>query len=147
MVKVKIRMNDKILVAKIAIEKISYFADEFYSYSVPNHWSKVIAVGERVIVPFGRGNTPRLGIVTDLSFEESNFKLKEIAAVLDSVPLISLEGISLAAFMKNHYFCSYFEAAKLMMPPGTKLNLSDIKYIIKDRNYLSTDENEKKLWE
>lgn len=147
MVKVKIRMNNKILVAKIAIEKISYFADEFYSYSVPNQWSKVIAVGERVIVPFGRGNTPRLGIVTDLSFEESNFKLKEIAAVLDSVPLISLEEISLAAFMKNHYFCSYFEAAKLMMPPGTKLNLSDIKYIIKDRNYLSTDENEKKLWE
>lgn len=117
--------------AKIAVEKVSHNVDELYDYVVPNEYHNIVDVGKCVVVPFGIGNCPKLGIVIELSSENKTEKLKEIMAVWDEVPPISREEIALIKWMKKHYFCSYFEAAKLILPPGIKLNLSGIKYLIK----------------
>ncbi len=133
------------MLAKIAVEKISYYADEMYSYSVPKEFENAIDVGSRVIVPFGKGDSPRFGIVIELEFG-SKENLKEIIAVLDESPLISFKEISIAKWMKKRYFCSYFDAIKLMLPPGMKLNLSSIKYKVKADKVPDLSDEEKILW-
>lgn len=133
---------------KVAVEKISHNVDELYDYAVPNEYKNVIGVGKCVVVPFGIGNCPKLGIVIELSSENRKVeKLKEIMAVWNEVPPLSREEITLIKWMKKHYFCSYFEAAKLILPPGIKLNLSCIKYSVKCEKDISVLGDEKILWD
>ena len=88
------------MLAKVAVEKISYFADEMYSYSVPKEYGNTINVGSRVIVPFGKGDCLRFGVVTEL--ESGNKEnLKEIIVVLDEVPLISSKEISILLLIQS----------------------------------------------
>lgn len=39
-------------------------------------------------------------------------KLKSICSVLDDEPVLSKELLKLAEFMKEHYFCTYYDAVK-----------------------------------
>ena len=47
----------------------------------------------------------------DISVE----KLKSICSVLDDEPVLSKELLKLAEFMKEHYFCTYYDAVKTML--------------------------------
>lgn len=96
---------------------------------MPEQFESLIQLGQRVIVPFGKGSVKRMGMVCDLSTEENN-NLKSIYAMLDRAPLICAEMMSLIKWMKNRCFCSYFEAAKLFFPPGLGGNIDSIKYSI-----------------
>ena len=64
--------------------------------------------GLRVMVPFGRSNRHTEGVV--LSVEEgSEAGLKNVASVLDEVPVLSHTMLQLAAFMRNRYFATFFD--------------------------------------
>ena len=59
--------------AKIAVENAAYSFDKLYDYAVPADLA--LAPGQRVTVPFGRGDSLRLGLV--LSLEEAPEPLPE----------------------------------------------------------------------
>ena len=44
------------LIAKIGVENCAYHYDELYSFFVPQALAEKVAVGARVLVPFGKGN-------------------------------------------------------------------------------------------
>ena len=55
------------LIAKVAVEAATYAIDKPYSYLAPPELQ--LAVGCRVLVPFGRGNRTSEGIVLSLTEE------------------------------------------------------------------------------
>ena len=105
-------------VAKVAIENAVYSFDTLFSYLIPGYLIEKIKPGMRVSVPFGRGNTTRIAMVMKIDRSDGSEKLKYITGLIDEKPVISDEMIEIAFFMKNRYFCTYYDALKLMIPLG-----------------------------
>lgn len=104
-------------VAVVAVEKTFFNLSSDYDYYVPTELEKLIDVGMIVSVPFGNANCLREGIVVKL-YTAINSKLKEIAAIKDSMPVISKEMVELALWLKERCFCSTYECLRLMLPRG-----------------------------
>ena len=84
-----------------------------YSYVVPKEFEGIIERGSRVIVPFG----PRtvLGFVVDI-IDEVNSELKEIKEVLDIVPVLSAEMLTLARTIAKETSSFLISVLKTMIP-------------------------------
>lgn len=110
------------LVAKIAVSAAVFAIDKPYSYGVPA--GTVLRPGQRVTLPFGRGNRRCEGVV--LSLEPGDGAgLKCIDEVLDPEPLFTEEMLRLAAFMRGRYFCTFYDAARAMLPAGLGYEIRD----------------------
>lgn len=103
------------MVALIAVSAAVYAIDKPYSYRV--HDDCHVLPGMRVIVPFGRGNRKSEGLVLEVK-NGDEAGLKNIETVLDDEPVISEEFLRMAAFMRDRYFCTFYDAAKSMLPAG-----------------------------
>ena len=103
------------MIAQLAVTAAVYAIDRPYSYRVPE--GMTIRPGMRVRVPFGRGNRRSEGIVlsTQDTYQEG---LKTIEQALDEEPILTYAQLQLAAFMKERYFCTFYEAVKAILPAG-----------------------------
>jgi primosomal protein N' (replication factor Y) len=111
-------------VAKIAVENAVYHFDKAFDYLVPSALADRALPGCRVLVPFGAANGHRQGIILALERQqEKPGQIKSVLAVLDKAPLLSSRGIQLVYWLKEHYFCTLFEAAKLLLPTGINLKI------------------------
>ncbi len=72
----------------------------------------------RVLVPFGKGNRSSEGLVLSLEQAEETHRLKEIQTLLDRRPVLTPEGIQLALWMRERFFCTVYAAALTMLPTG-----------------------------
>lgn len=108
-------------IAAVAVEGTTYFYDKLYSYMLPPEMGG--AEGCRVLVSFGKGNRKRQGIIMKISDSADFDKIKPITRLLDKTPLISGEMLELAYYLKEHTFCTYFEALKLAFPAGINLRI------------------------
>lgn len=115
--------SDNTLIAGVAVEGTVYHFDKIFDYAVSESMADVVKPGMRVSVPFSRGNGSRQGVVMYLKIAD-NSGLKYILSVLDSESVLTPDMISLADFMHRHYFCTYFEAVKAMLPAGINYNIS-----------------------
>ena len=114
------------LIARVAVEKAAYSFDKEFSYLVPDAFAACCAVGKRVLVPFGRGNSRRQGIVTELAGSENTEGFKELLSVLDDEPVMSEKMLGVARFMKEHYFCTLYDAVKTMLPAGINYRVTTV---------------------
>lgn len=103
------------MIAKIAVSAAIYAIDKPYSYRVPDGMNPM--VGARVSVPFGRSNKRSEGVVLALE-QGDETKLKPIEQILDRQPLLDEQGIHLAAFLRERYFCTFYDAIKAILPAG-----------------------------
>ena len=113
-------------VAKVAVEKANFSFDREFDYLVPEHLAAECETGRRVLVPFGRGDSRRLGIVTSMEERDCADGLKEIISVPDSEPVISERLLGTARFMKEHYFCTLYDAVKTMLPAGVNYRVTTV---------------------
>lgn len=113
------------LVAKIAVENTVYSFDKEFSYAVPDALKSTCKQGVRVIVPFGRGNRRRQGIVTSVMSEQAD-GLKQIISQIDPTPVLSADMLKTAFFMKEHYFCTLYDAVKTMLPAGINYRVTTV---------------------
>lgn len=113
------------LVARIAVENTAYSFDKPFDYLVPQRLLNRCKVGTRVLVPFGRGNKKRQGVVFEVSYSHSE-GLKSVISVLDDEPVLSEEMIKTAEFMKEHYFCTLYDAVKTMLPAGINYKVTTV---------------------
>lgn len=112
------------LIAKIVIEKTAFSFDKLYSYAIPHRLHSVCKPGCRVVVPFGRGNAPRQGLI--MSVEEGKCdNLKEIINVSDDSPIINDEMLKLCEWFHDRLFCTYFDAVNTVLPTGITLKMVD----------------------
>ncbi|MBQ1251069.1 MAG: primosomal protein N' [Clostridia bacterium] len=111
-------MVNGVKIAKIAVSSAVFSFDKPFDYLAPSSMED-IASGQRVLVPFGRGNKPTEGFV--LSVQEEAVvpeKVKEILHLYRDGVFLTQEEIRLALWMRSKYFCSFFECANAMIPPG-----------------------------
>ena len=103
------------MVAKIAVSAATFAIDKPYSYRIPEEM--VLQPGQRVTVPFGRGNRHCEGVVISVEAGDSD-GLKAVESSLDEEPVIAPMMLRLAAFMRERYFCTFYEAIRAMLPAG-----------------------------
>ena len=103
------------MIAKVAVAAANFAIDKPYSYYIPENLT--VRPGQRVMLPFGKGNKRTEGIV--LTVEEGSLdKLKPIEACLDDTPVLTESQLRLAAFLRERYFCTFFDAIRVMLPAG-----------------------------
>ncbi len=112
------------LFARIAVENTVYYFDKLFTYRVPDPLRERAVPGARVIVPFGSGNRKRVGMVFSLAHQSPD-GVKDLCGVLDEKPVLSAEMLDLALWMQERYYCTLFEAVKLMIPAGLHFRLRD----------------------
>ena len=106
--------------AAVAVEEASYGYDRRYRYIIPIEMEGKVFAGARVLVPFGKGNRKRIGIVimiTDTSGEDVS-RLKPIKSIIDSKPLLNDEMLELLVWLRQTTLCTYFEAFRTLIPIG-----------------------------
>ncbi|MED9970969.1 MAG: primosomal protein N' [Ruminococcus sp.] len=115
-------------VVRVALENTAYSFDKDFDYAVPGQLEKNCVPGSRVLVPFGRGNRRRQGIITEVltDYDHTDNSLKEIITVLDEEPVLTPELLATARFMKEHCFCTTYEAVKTMLPAGINYKVTTV---------------------
>lgn len=113
------------MIGKIAVSAANFAIDKPYSYWIPQDMA--LAPGQRVMVPFGRANRRTEGIVLTVE-PGSEDKLKAVESCLDDGPILTEAQLRLAAFLRERYFCTFFDAIRVMLPAGlwfrTRLTVS-----------------------
>ncbi len=92
--------------------------DKVFQYRVPFSLQGEIKPGVRVQIPFGKGNQVREGYVISLS-ETADYPeelIKEILALSPRSLAVESQMIRLAAFLKDRYGSSMYQALKTVMP-------------------------------
>ena len=103
------------MIGKIAVSAANFAIDKPYSYRIPD--SMVLQPGQRVMLPFGRGNQRTEGVVLALETGDES-KLKSVEQCLDEAPVLTAEQLRLAAFMRERYFCTFYDCIRAMLPAG-----------------------------
>lgn len=109
--------------AKVAVENTAYDFDKLFDYAVPIEYGELAAPGCRVLVPFGRGNKKRQGVIFALSDSAEYEKIKPLSVLLDETPVLSAEMLMMAQWFRDNYYCTYYEAAKVMLPTGINVRV------------------------
>ncbi len=109
---------DNVFTYKIGENKPPFYGDEL--------------IGFRCIVPFGNYNKNREGFIIGVSdtcqYDEK--RVKAVTSFPDIKKTYTNEQISLAYFIKEKYFCTMFDALKLMKPIGVTVS-SDLSKMIR----------------
>nr|WP_316616942.1 primosomal protein N' [uncultured Ruminococcus sp.] len=137
---------ETLLAASVAVENTTFSFDREFDYLVPPRLADECAVGKRVLIPFGRGNRRRQGIVTGLYYIEPDEKLKELLSVLDTEPVLSEELLGVARFMKERYFCTFYDAVKTMLPAGINYRLSTVYSVRAEDGGTILDEEKQRIY-
>ena len=114
------------MTVSVFINDIPYNIDKAYDYMVPQSLESSVLTGIRVIVPFGGGNRKKEAIITDVKHESlTSIKLKPVLKLIDVSPLIGEKELALASFAKERYFCTFYEALRLLLPPGSAVRFEE----------------------
>ncbi len=110
-------------IALVAVENTHFSFDMLFSYEIPDSFFGQVVPGKRVVVPFGRGNKKRIGLVFGLSDEIPEKKVKYIFGIVDEKPVISGELLRLCEWLSENTFCTYYDAFRAILPPGLGYSL------------------------
>ena len=120
------------MIAKIAVSAATFAIDKPYSYWIPE--GMVAQVGCRVMLPFGKANKRTEGVI--LSLEEGSVEgLKTVDKLLDDTPMITQDMLRLAAFLRERYFCTFYDAIRAMLPAGVWFRASDTYRLTEDTSW------------
>ncbi len=103
------------MIGKIAVSAANFAIDKPYSYRIPEGME--LFPGQRVMLPFGRANKQTEGVVLSVETGEET-GLKPVTCCLDPQPLLSQNQLRLAAFLRERYFCTFYDAIRTMLPGG-----------------------------
>jgi primosomal protein N' (replication factor Y) len=93
-----------------------------FTYEVPQELADRIAIGCRVVVPFGNQKI-KTGIVNSLhSTPPVKYEAKSIMEVMEDYPIIHPLQIALYQWMADYYMCTIGEVINIAIPAGLKLS-------------------------
>ena len=117
------------MIAKIAVSAATYAIDKPYSYRVAADMT--LQTGQRVMVPFGRSNRRTEGVVLSVETGDES-GLKAVERCLDEEPVLSPVMLQLAAFLRERYFCTFYDAIRAMLPAGLWFRVQDTYTLVPD---------------
>lgn len=138
------------MVAQVLVELKLKHIDNTFDYNIPLELEKMVQVGKRVLVPFGRQTLEGfvLGIKNDSDFD----KLKDIKEVIDDEVILNEELLYIGNYISKKTLTTKICAYQSMLPRALKANadfninkklVSYIKLI--DKNYIGKNEKQKEL--
>ncbi len=120
------------MIAKIAVSAANFAIDKPYSYRIPE--GMALSVGMRVMLPFGRGNRRTEGVV--LSVEDGDgADLKAVEASLDENPVLTPYMLRMAAFLRERYFCTFYDAVRAILPAGLWFKAKETYRLTQDTSW------------
>ena len=120
------------MIGKIAVSAAVFAIDKPYSYRIPD--GMTLQPGHRVQLPFGRANKMAEGIV--LSVEPGDGEdLKPVTRVLDEAPMLTPYQLRMAAFLRERYFCTFFDAIRAILPAGAWFQTKASFRLTEDRSW------------
>ena len=123
------------MIAKIAVSAANFAIDKPYSYRIPEEMP--LQPGQRVQVPFGRANKRCEGVV--LSVEPGDAReLKAVEKPLEEAPVLTARQLRLAAFMRERYFCTFYDAIRAMLHAGLFFRQKETVSLTDDRSWKET---------
>ena len=120
------------MIAKIAVSAANFAIDKPYSYRVPENMT--VLPGQRVQLPFGRANKRTEGVVLAVESGDES-QLKPIDCRLDEVPILTDKQLRLAAFLRERYFCTFYDAIRCMLPAGLWFRTKNTFSLTEDRSW------------
>jgi primosomal protein N' (replication factor Y) len=96
--------------------------DHAYTYVVPERLTQAIAVGKRVLAPFGKGDRSTVGYCVRLSDQgpSSERSIKELGRVLDEEPLLDDKLLRLTRWLADYYLCGWGQVLNAVVPAGAR---------------------------
>jgi primosomal protein N' (replication factor Y) len=100
--------------------------DQTFLYRIPDELRGLVQPGQRVKVPFGRGNQVQAGYCVALSKPpeiwgpERLAKIKFLTELIDAAPLLSSAMLSLTRWISEHYLCAWGQVLESVIPAGVK---------------------------
>ena len=120
------------MIGKIAVSAANFAIDKPYSYRIPENMR--VLPGMRVQLPFGRANKRTEGVV--LTVEPGDEAgLKAIEQCLDQEPVLTERQLRLAAFIRERYFCTFYDAIRAMLPAGLWFQSRQTISLTEDRSW------------
>ncbi len=112
--------------AMVAVSSAAYSFDKPYSYLIPGEMLETAKPGSRAIVPFGRANRKRIGIILAVEpILPEDRGLKPLFSIPDDSPVLSSEMLELMYWLRDNTFCTYFDAVKTLLPSGMNINIGE----------------------
>ncbi len=138
--------------ADIIIDISHEAIDRAFEYIIPDELADEVRVGNKVIIPFGRGNNPKEGYVIAVK-EKADWpdeKLKSISSVKNQSVSIEEQLIMLAAWMKETYGSTMINALKTVMPVKdkvreTKQKVDSLEYEINEERLDCLNQAQQKI--
>ena len=131
------------LTAGVAIDKATLNFDKEFSYIVPPQFAQEIKVGANVLVPFGRGNTLRQGVVLSLKDRDDTKGLKTITDVKTEQWAVTPFALKLVEYIRETTFCTCYDAAKAVIPYGSQYKISagklELRHKTQKEKYYTAD--------
>ncbi len=105
--------------AQVAVSNAAFHYDKCYTYEIPEALRQQVKAGSMVLVPFGQGNTARMGVV--LQVDETDCLPPRCKELYDAAPEkagLTPSLLRLVHFLKERTFCTYYEAVRTVIPYG-----------------------------
>ncbi|WP_100404527.1 primosomal protein N' [Bacillus solitudinis] len=125
------------MIAKVVVDVPTSQTDRMFDYLIPNRWEGFIREGMRVIVPFG----PRKiqGFVVALEQATAVEKLKSIDDVLDVIPVLTKELLSVGEWLTEKTLCFKVSAYQVMLPAALKTKVKKEIHLVANHSELATE--------
>lgn len=130
----------------VAVSGTSFSFDQLFTYRIPLHLQGEDLTGRRIVVPFGRNNSKRIGLVLDMHKKDADdaakHNIKPILAVCDEKAVLNKEMLELVLWLSENTFCTFFEAVQAILPGGLHIRI-DEQYCLSenyDESQLSEEE-------
>jgi primosomal protein N' (replication factor Y) (superfamily II helicase) len=94
--------------------------DTPFDYLVPDGLRTLLAPGQRVKAPFGKGDRLTVGYCVALSPTTDQKRLKTIDSILDRQPLVPAGMLRLTRWIADYYLCSWGQVLESVVPAGVK---------------------------
>ena len=134
--------------AKVVLADAVYGYDMEYTYKYPDLLYGVLKAGMRVLVPFGRSNSKRIGLVTRVyDKDQPDERIKPIISLIDREPLLNDELVDMVSWLKEHTFCTYFEAYRTIVPAGYSVVHKSVYALANHMPDVELDEEENALYQ
>src|ERR1043165_4098632 len=94
--------------------------DHAYTYGVPASLVDQIAVGKRVLAPFGKGDRQTVGFCVGVAPEPPERDVKTIVQVLDEESLLTEHLLKLTRWLADYYLWGWGQVLNVVVPAGVK---------------------------
>ncbi|MEM7162498.1 MAG: primosomal protein N' [Bacteroidota bacterium] len=106
-----------------------------FEYAVPEHLKNEVAIGKRVLVPFGPTKL-KTGLISKLSESTNSIKeLKELSEILDEYPIVSSEQLKFWNWIAYYYMCTLGEVMLAALPSSFILKSESKVRLIRDADF------------